>query len=201
MGKPKQLRSEETRGRILQEALSLFARNGYETTGVAEICERSEISKGAFYHHFPSKQAIFLELLEEWLANLEKEIRRAAEEATTVPEAFHKMAERMKGILLEADGRVSIFWEFWIQARRDPEVWQRTIKPFRHYRKIFELLIRKGIEEGSFRDVDPTLTSQALVSMAVGMLLQGVVDPTGEKWDEATVDAVDFFIQAMMVRR
>jgi AcrR family transcriptional regulator len=200
MNVPQQARSEETRARILQAALELFAKNGYEITGVAEICEKSGVSKGAFYHHFPTKQSIFIVLLEEWLSGLEKELEAAAAQATSVPEALRNMASRMQGVLQLANGQISIFLEFWVQARRDPEVWERTIKPFRHYRKIFERLIRKGIEEGSIEKVDPALTAQALISMAVGTLLQGVADPAGARWDEVTVRSVELFIQAILRR-
>jgi AcrR family transcriptional regulator len=201
MNKPQQARSEETRTRILQTALDLFSQHGLETTSVAEICEKSGISKGAFYHHFETKQSVFLELLEKWLSDLEVEMGKAAGETKSVPEALRAMASSMQGIMQIADGRISIFLEFWTQARRDPQVWERTIKPFRHYRRIFELLIGKGIAEGSFRDVDPALAAHMLVSFAVGALLQGVVDPTGAKWDENMPKSIEFFIQAMMGRR
>jgi hypothetical protein len=110
------------------------------------------------------------------------------------------MAERMQGVLQLADGRISIFLEFWAQARKDPKIWERTIKPFRHYRRIFELLIKKGIQEGSFTAVEPEPTAHALVSLAVGLLLQGVVDPEGAKWEDVTVKAIDNFIEAMRRR-
>jgi AcrR family transcriptional regulator len=197
MGKPQQTRSEETRNKILQASMDLFSQHGFESTGVAEICEKCGISKGAFYHHFNTKQAVFLELLEKWLSDLEGEMTRAAGEAASVPAALKAMASSMRGIMQIADGRISIFLEFWTQAHRDPEVWERTIKPFRHYRKIFELLIRKGISEGSFRNVDPVLASHTLISFAVGALLQGVVDPEGAKWDEIMPKFIDFYIHVL----
>ncbi len=43
-----QRRSEETRNRILRAAEEGFAQNGYEATGVAAICQRAHLSKGAF---------------------------------------------------------------------------------------------------------------------------------------------------------
>jgi len=64
-----QQRSEETYSRILDAAAASFARNGYERTGVAEICHAAGISKGAFYYHFSSKQALFLALLQRWLTS------------------------------------------------------------------------------------------------------------------------------------
>ncbi len=62
-----QARSEETRTHILEAALRRFANHGYSAASVDEICAEAGVSKGAFYHHFPSKQALFLELLNEWL--------------------------------------------------------------------------------------------------------------------------------------
>ncbi len=200
MAAPQQARSEETRAKILEAALDLFSKNGYEATGVAEICQRCDMSKGAFYHHFPTKQAVFLELLEGWVGGLEKEMTAAAQRAPSVPEALRDMVARMQGVMQVADGRISFFLEFWTQARRDPEVWERTIRPFRQYQRLFAGLIRRGIDEGSFRAVDADIVSHALVSMAVGLLLQGVVDPKGERWGEVTAKAVEFFIHAMLRR-
>ena len=92
-----QTRSEETRARIVQSALKLFAGKGYEATGVAELCADAEVSKGAFYHHFPSKQAIFLELLQEWLQGLDREMGKAMSTASNVPEGLLAMAGEMRG--------------------------------------------------------------------------------------------------------
>ncbi|HPX96273.1 MAG TPA: TetR/AcrR family transcriptional regulator [Brevefilum fermentans] len=47
------VRGADTRQSILDTALSLFSKNGYDATSVAEICQQAQISKGAFYHHFP----------------------------------------------------------------------------------------------------------------------------------------------------
>jgi AcrR family transcriptional regulator len=58
-------RSVETRKRILTASLRLFAARGFNATGVAEICSACGVSKGAFYHHFASKQTVFLELMRD----------------------------------------------------------------------------------------------------------------------------------------
>ena len=192
-----QERSEETRARILRTAAGLFAQQGYDATGVAEICEAAEVSKGAFYHHYPTKQALFLELLDSWLAGLDRQFSSAREAAPSVPDALLNMARRTREIFEAADGGLQIFLEFWAQARKDRQVWQRSIAPFRTYRKLFASIIQSGIEEGSFRPMDADAAALALVSLAVGILLQAVVDAHGERWDQVMESAVRVFMDGM----
>jgi AcrR family transcriptional regulator len=51
--------AEATRRAVLAAARSLFGRNGYAQTSVDEIAEAARVTKGAVYHHFASKQALF----------------------------------------------------------------------------------------------------------------------------------------------
>lgn len=87
---------EEPRSRILQAAEECFARYGYDATGVAEICRRAGVSKGAFYHHFPSKQALFLEMLESWLGELNARIQEIRFASRTSPQAQVGLAYRLQ---------------------------------------------------------------------------------------------------------
>jgi AcrR family transcriptional regulator len=48
----------DTRSRILDAALACFLESGYEQTTIARIRERSGVSNGALFHHFPTKEAI-----------------------------------------------------------------------------------------------------------------------------------------------
>jgi AcrR family transcriptional regulator len=97
--------SERTRERILETALLAFAERGYHGVNVDDIAQATGISKGGFYFHFPSKQDLFLTLLDEMGAMLVERIRAAAEQGTTVREklehALHKgldMFSRYRGL-------------------------------------------------------------------------------------------------------
>lgn len=54
-------RREETRGRILDATLHCLAREGYAGTGVAQVVAQAGVSRGAWSHHFPSMNVLFLE--------------------------------------------------------------------------------------------------------------------------------------------
>jgi AcrR family transcriptional regulator len=59
-----------TRDRILDAALEAFARKGYHRASVDDIVRASSTSKGAVYHHFPNKEAVFLALVDDFAARL-----------------------------------------------------------------------------------------------------------------------------------
>ena len=88
---PMQQRSEETRAHILDAAVRRFAISGYDAASVDDICAEAGVSKGAFYHHFPSKQAIFLALLEGWLKTIDAGLDSLRQ--PTVPETLVQMTE------------------------------------------------------------------------------------------------------------
>jgi len=121
-----QQRSEETRGKIIQAALACFSRAGYDATGVAEICTTAGVSKGAFYHHFPSKEAVFIVLLNEWLAELDLRFAEIRANAQNVPEVLRAMAGAARMIFADAKGQLPLYLEFWTQASREPGIWEKN---------------------------------------------------------------------------
>src|SRR4026209_1657881 len=48
----------ERRAEIVDCAVAMFFEKGYEATTIADILERTKLSKGAFYHHFESKEEL-----------------------------------------------------------------------------------------------------------------------------------------------
>jgi AcrR family transcriptional regulator len=172
-----QQRSEETRAHILQAAMTLFSKNGYDASSVAEICQAAGVSKGAFYHHFASKQAVFQSLLEGWLAGLNQQMDALLNNAPDVPAGFLQLVRLASPIFHDARGQFPMFLEFWTQSSRDPALWATAIAPYRHFLELFSNTLAKGIQQGSIRPVDPKLAAQALLALAMGIVLQEVMDP------------------------
>lgn len=54
----RRLQSQATERRILHAALGLMRERGFEAVSVRDICKTAGITTGAFYHHFPSKDAL-----------------------------------------------------------------------------------------------------------------------------------------------
>jgi AcrR family transcriptional regulator len=190
-------RGAETRDRILQVARECFASAGYDATGVAEICARAGVSKGAFYHHFPGKQALFLALFEQWLGEIQANIGQVGAADGPVPGQLAALAAMIQDIPQVVGHQVPIFLEFWTQAARQPELWQATIAPYHAFRDLFADLIARGVAEGSLRPVDPTAAAHVVVSLGVGLLLQAFLDADGADWGRISQESLQILLDGL----
>jgi AcrR family transcriptional regulator len=193
-----QQRSQGTINQIMAAAIQLFSHSGYEAASVADICARAGVSKGAFYHHFPSKQALFLAILDQWLEGIDTQLFSTRGKNETVPLTIARMADTLGFVFKAASGQLPMYMEFMVQASRDQAVWAATIAPYRRFQQQFAGLLDQGKEEGSIRpDVDSQAVSWSLLSLAIGILLQGVVDPSAADWDKVTKTGVQLILDSI----
>lgn len=197
----KQSRSEETRQQIMSAAIALFCRSGYDATGVASICTQAGVSKGAFYHHFPSKKELFLAIMDDWLNELNLQLQSMRSSEKNVPETIMGMAQAIGLVFNVASGQLPMFMEFMVQASHDESIWEASIAPYQQYQRQFAQLIEEGVKEGSFKPgTDIESAAWALIALAVGLLLQGIVLPHATDWEKVTREGVARILESMQLR-
>ncbi len=81
-------RGSTTRQQILDTATRLFAERGFEAVSIDAILTACGISKGALYHHFAGKDAVFVAVLESVEARVTAELAAAAQGATNPLDAL-----------------------------------------------------------------------------------------------------------------
>ncbi|MGH3114319.1 MAG: TetR family transcriptional regulator, partial [Gaiellaceae bacterium] len=158
-------RAEATRRHILDFAAGALAEHGYRGISLNDIVRASGLTKGAFYFHFPSKEAlalaVFRDRQEQWVA-------RTMEALQTKPTAF----ERLDAILdvgasvYETDPSARVVGRLCTEMSPHPELAS-------HLEVWFELIadrIRQGQAEGDIRaDVDPQTTAETLAAAFIGI--------------------------------
>jgi len=92
--KPKPGRRErhraETRARILQAALSLFARRGFAATRVEQITEAADVGKGTFFNYFPTKEHVLAGFAGRQIGKIQGALEKARQGAQPIRELlFH----------------------------------------------------------------------------------------------------------------
>ncbi len=86
-------RSETTRAELIAAARLLFIGRGYAETGTPDIVDAAGLTRGALYHHFDDKKALFLAVVEAEARAVAEEIERAAPDDMPAREALVKGGE------------------------------------------------------------------------------------------------------------
>ena len=190
-------RSQETRSSILAAAEQSFAERGYDVTSVDSICRAAGVSKGAFYHHFPSKGSVFVALLNAWLADLDRQFALMQSGGASVPQQVAAMAAGVNEIYHVAGTKWNILLEFWAKSKADPEVAHSTVDMIRRYQVFFRQVLERGIAEGSLQVQDVDLAAAVVLSVVLGLLLQGILDPEGQDWGALMQRALAMLMDSM----
>jgi AcrR family transcriptional regulator len=188
-----QARSRATRARILDAALELTKKQGFERTSMAEIAREAGIGTGTLYHHFPDKRALLLEFLETWSERVAAERRADLELEAFMrsdPRAFlqgflHRVYERLRD-------RNWVYVELFLLAHRDEELRGRLQNLKRAGSERLATIIELGQQRGLLRKhPDPThaglFLANALELFAVHVhMLQRPEHETERMFDELT---------------
>lgn len=186
----------DTRNKLLLCGERLFSQKGYDATSISDICDLANVSKGAFFHYFPSKESFFLEILDRWLEDLSLRIDKYLEGTDKVSEGIIKMADIFKDIFKESREKFFLFLEFLRQGIKDENIFMRLSEYFKKYKKYFSILVEKGKREGSIKDVDSDIVSSILISFSIGTILQQLFNEE-ENWEEISVEGIRLIISAI----
>jgi AcrR family transcriptional regulator len=84
----KSAKGDATRGRVMETALRLFRKHGFERTTMREVAKAARLSLGAAYHYFPSKDALVMAYYQRLQEEHEREIEEALPRCTSLRERF-----------------------------------------------------------------------------------------------------------------
>ena len=114
---------ERTRQRLLAEAQRLFRERGYAATSLEQIAEAAEVTKGAIYGHFASKEDLMLTAMEA---------APAPDYSTTLGDESRPLQERVaefsRAVSAQQPGdeaELAVMLEFWAALLRSPDALRR----------------------------------------------------------------------------
>lgn len=157
--------------------MDVFASKGYHGAVVDDIVAASDTSKGAFYHYFPSKQAIFLALMDT-LGNLvEKGVEAAiAEEAG----ALRKVEAALRVVLETAEGHRGLVKILLVEAvGLGPELERKRLEIHRQFAGLIERHLSQAVAERSIPRQDTRLAAQAWLGTLNEVITQWLVGGKG----------------------
>ena len=154
----------DTRDQLIHAALVLFDTNGYPRTSVEDIVAKAKVTKGAFYHHFGSKEEV-LEIIHNVYVESQIELcTRIISEDMNPREKLRELARAPITNLNQYRAHVSVYMQdrrFLTDQRKKNVLEKRS-----EIDKLFNSIIEDGVRSGYFRtDVSPKLITFGIIGM------------------------------------
>lgn len=156
-----QRRRERTAGELLDAARRVLAAKGYHGTKIVDIARAARVGVGTFYLYYPTKKALFLELVEDTVHRLKRELdavhARVADplaSARASTETFFRFAQENRELFRIVFGHGASFHD---AVRRSQEMFVRDVMEN----------LSAGMRTGAFRQGHPDVWAQAFIGMSL----------------------------------
>lgn len=192
MGRVAGLTAEETRRRVLEGAVAVFAEKGYDAARITDIARAANLSTGAMYNHYESK-ADLLAAVVDGPAGEQLSALLAAHPGVSVLDLIETRAR----LLDRGPVPAPLLVEAVTAARRDPDVLASLTRQVRGSEEFFGDLVR--LAQGSAEvvaDVDPSAVARFCLMLILGSLLVRSMNlPSVESgsWDDVISRVIDGF--------
>jgi TetR/AcrR family transcriptional repressor of nem operon len=178
MGRSKEFEESE----VLQKAMELFWKQGYEKTSMSDLVEHMGVHRGSLYDTFGDKHTLFLKTLDRFgefiRARLKSETSRAETAKQAIQFIFDLMIEGTGGInwgCLYVNSAAEL-------ALRDMDVNEKTEEAFIRTEHLLADLIRKGQQSGEFScDYDAEVLAESLHNTLLGIRVLARTSASKEK--------------------
>jgi AcrR family transcriptional regulator len=177
------------RGEILDAALRVFAKKGYDGTTMAEVSQAAEYPLATIYKIFPSKEKIYVELVDSYIRQLEERLAAAIKCRDRSPlerldscarikaEFFQQNKDYLKVFLAE-HGQIELAMLPGTRATEEP--WQALEQTYQRMIGLYADLFAEGIANGDFKPLPPRDLGILYLSMTNAMAWQWLVADTGQ---------------------
>jgi AcrR family transcriptional regulator len=186
-------RSRARREQILDAAFHTFSRRGYRDTAVDEIAAAAETSKGGVYFHFPTKEAIFRELVKTTADRLAGKVEKAVD-AESDPIARADAA--LRTVLVTFAGHRTMARLLFVDAMGAGRVFNAETNALHdRFAGMIAGYLDEAIAEGAIPPIDTALT---------GVAWFGALNEVVARWlltdDPAPLESTYPVLRALLLR-
>ena len=179
---------------IVAAGIELMSERGYHATSIRAIAERAQMSTANLYHHFSSKQALLMHIVDDGIVRLRRETDEALAAASDVLAELEAVIR--VHVVAHAERRAISFLTT-SELRSLPKAERRKVrKLIDEQQSRFDQVIEKGVAEGVFRTQYPHDASRAVSSMCTAVA--SWFNPKGDLDPEAVADRYVCFARALL---
>jgi TetR/AcrR family acrAB operon transcriptional repressor len=193
--------AEVTRNSLLDAALAVFSKQGYEATRLEDIADEAGVTRGAIYHHFGGKVELFNALLEERFARANRVVEQVIEEGGTPLQILRRLMVRSLQYLEEDPDYRAVQEMVSFKTAMIPEMeegLQKKKTGQRAYLDFLASLVEQGVDAGEIRPgTNPRDAALAALGVMNGVSLLWMFDQTLFSLRARAENIVDIFLKGI----
>lgn len=171
---PQKPQGRKTRESILELGCDLFREKGYKDTKISDITKILNVGKGTFYFYFSDKKELLLECVPRIFSRLFAEGWDQIRQAKNPLERLRKRFEAVMPVLKEFCSIIQISKEAIEDS--DPKIKQLGEQTYLSIRHPLETDIKKGIEQGIIKPIDPKITATYMIGAIESLYYLQTID-------------------------
>ncbi|NOY98721.1 MAG: TetR/AcrR family transcriptional regulator [Chloroflexi bacterium] len=162
--------SEERTEQILDAASEVFAEKGFHDARMDDIASEAELSKGALYLYFKSKDAIITALLDRLFQREMRDVRALQTAEGSARERLERLTDAVANDVQNWLRIIPVAYEFLGLIFRNKTVQKAFRQYMRTYLALITPIIQQGIDNGEFRP-----SNAGDIAIAVGAIYEGTI--------------------------
>jgi AcrR family transcriptional regulator len=158
-----QIDNRSARDKILAAAVQLFAEYGYHASSMREIARIAGIQAASIYYHYPSKQALLVEIMQVHMNQLNTNLERIIGKPHNFEQCLYDALSNH--IILHTTYKPEFFIIDTEIRALYPENRVRILRLRDQYEDLIQGLLREGAEQGVISQTDVKIASYAIIAM------------------------------------
>lgn len=178
---PRIIDKEKKKREILLAAMKVFSQKGASKSRMADVAAEAKIGKGTIYEYFRDRDQILTEAFYLVMGEMEAKLKSVLDETWNPEDKICAMMQVGYDALsgFSAD-TLQIFLDIWsegIRQRDKASGFAKNLKKiYAKIRRQISDVLRQGIKDGHFRDMDTLAVASCLMAIIDGLLLQIILD-------------------------
>ncbi len=150
-------KEQDTRAKIINCALKIFAKEGFFKTTVDDIAQAAGLAKGTLYLYFKDKDSLYIDVIEEHFKVGIEYLHKVEKESMSSTKKLKKIADEWIDVMIRLK---SSFFMFSIENINLSSKIMKAVKPIMYVRlkemiDIIARIIEQGIIKKEFRKIEP----------------------------------------------